>query len=64
VFYFDSPSSLQTFLTCHEGTGGGGGGCEVIAVLILDLGCIWEWMVNVTCRPLLPRRRATVPFVR
>jgi hypothetical protein len=39
-------------------------GNKGIALLILNLGARWRWVVNATSRPLYPRERALVPIVQ
>jgi hypothetical protein len=38
-------------------------GIRGIALLVLNLGARWGWVVNVTSRPLYPRERDPVPIV-
>jgi hypothetical protein len=49
-------------LTCHEGTEGGGG-CEIIAILIPDLGFCWDWVVKGHVPAVASPEKSPLPLV-
>jgi hypothetical protein len=49
------------YVTCHDWHRGGS---RRTALLMLNLGARWGWVINTTLRPLYPRERATVPIVQ